>query len=134
MRGIPKILAVRLVLPLAMAVCCGAVAAAGPVYKCVQGGKVTFTQDPGIDCQPVEIHAPEPNPVDVARQKEANRRYALERVKQREEAEKLEEEKKREAAKKEADARRKAELQTLKEAKKMERQVTPRDETLLPPY
>jgi hypothetical protein len=58
--------------------CCPA-AGADTVYKCVLDGKTNFTSDPKTakgECQPMELHVSEPNPVDVARQLEKNREYA----------------------------------------------------------
>ena len=52
------------------------------VYKCVAGGKTSFSAKPpdgAGNCQSVDLHVPEPNPVDVTRQLEANRQYAKER-------------------------------------------------------
>jgi len=69
-------------LTLALAVFCCPPASADAVYKCVAGGKTNFTSKPAEaagDCQPLELHVPEPNPVDMTRQSEANHRYAQER-------------------------------------------------------
>jgi hypothetical protein len=58
------------------------VADAEQVYKCVEGGKVSFTSNAGGQgCQSIELHVPQPNPVDAARQIEKNRAYALEEKK-----------------------------------------------------
>ncbi len=41
------------------------------VYKCVEGGKVNFTQAPtGDHCQPLELNVIQPNPDEAARQRE----------------------------------------------------------------
>lgn len=49
---------------------------ASPVYKCVAGGKTSFTtslQNAMGDCQLVDVKVVEPNPVEAARQIEKNR-------------------------------------------------------------
>lgn len=49
---------------------------AGDVYKCVVGGKTSFSSKPvgeGQDCQPVELHVVEPSPTEVARELEQRR-------------------------------------------------------------
>lgn len=83
------------------------IAAAEPVYKCLQNGKVTFTATPGEHCQSLDLQVTEPNPVDVARQKEDNSRYAADQAKRREEL-KQQADKKRENARKDAEARMRA--------------------------
>ena len=65
-----------------LAALCGPCACAEAVYKCVSGGKTSFTsapKDAGGNCQSMELNTPEPNPVDVAREQERIREYQQEK-------------------------------------------------------
>jgi len=57
-------------------------AGADTVYKCVADGKTNFTSTPQSapgQCQPVDLHVPEPNPVDVSRGMERLHEYDMEK-------------------------------------------------------
>lgn len=69
----------KLGLLIGLAILCHPVAGADRVYKCVEGGKTRFTSNPGEagrNCQPLELHVPQPDPAEVARQAEKNRAEA----------------------------------------------------------
>lgn len=89
---------------------------AGDVYKCVSGGKTSFSSRPigeGQDCQPVELHVIEPNPKEVARQLELRR------------AQDEEDKKAANAAKKARDAEAARRAQAAKTAEALARQPEP---------
>ncbi len=48
-------------------------APAGTVYRCMQNGKPIFTDEPGPNCEPLNLQVIQPNPEDVARMEEKKR-------------------------------------------------------------
>lgn len=63
-------------------------ARADTVYRCVQNGKLLFTDEPaGSSCEPLHLQVPQPNPEDLARWQEKKRQRAEQERLEQDEAE-----------------------------------------------
>jgi hypothetical protein len=84
-------------------------APADPAYRCLRDGKTVFTDEPGPDCQPLDLKVIQPDPQELARLQEKKR---LEEELEREDQERLDRERAIRAQERSARAaERQAELQ-----------------------